>query len=113
MDDEVTKKGAKLLLEGAKMLATPCPICHNPIYQLQNSQLICVKCNRMVEIVSKAPTKTPTQLEIPRQIVANKENTAINLKIDQLTKQLLEETDPKKIIEIAETIKKLEQIMDS
>ena len=38
-------------------------------------------------------------------------NSPIQLKIDELTKQLEREEDPDKIIKLAETIKKLKEIL--
>lgn len=94
-------KGAKLLLEGAKMLQTPCPQCKTPIYELKNKKLICTLCNQY--LIREGEIKK----EEPNSIF---KLSPVRSKIKQLSNNLDEETDPKKIIELSKLIKELEKI---
>ena len=111
MSDDVTKRAAQLLLKGAKMLQIACPICHQPIYQLQDSTMLCVQCDRNVEFAtSEYVPITSSQQKITKELISD---NPIQQKIEQLSLLLQAETDPQKIVEYAETIRKLEQIKQS
>ena len=104
--NDSVKLGAKLLLEGAKMLNTPCPICRNPIYQLRDQRLYCVTCVKEVVRENTAESKTGDTTQISNDTSMD----PIAAKIAQLSSMLDKENDPLKIVEIADTIKKLQQI---
>jgi UPF0148 protein len=40
-DDDVVKKGAELLRQGATMLQESCPICGSPLYKLKSGDIVC------------------------------------------------------------------------
>ena len=46
--DEVIAKASELLLQGAIMLSIACPVCRDPIYQLKDESMFCVKCDKPV-----------------------------------------------------------------
>ena len=103
------KLGAKLLLEGAKMLNTPCPICRNPIYQLRDQRLYCTTCVKEVVRENSSESNTIDLEEASKE----SDKDPITAKIAQLSSMLDKETDPSKIVEIADTIKKLQQIQNN
>ena len=100
--DEVIAKAAELLLQGAIMLSTACPVCRDPIYKLKDESMYCVKCDkpvvRQVEHETKTGQTQSTQVD------------PITQKITQLSRQLELETDHEKIVQLADTIKKLQQM---
>ena len=49
-DEQLIKKMAKLLQEGATMLDKVCPECNTLIYRLPNKMIICPSCNREIII---------------------------------------------------------------
>ena len=49
-EDQLIKKMAKLLQEGATMLDKVCPQCNTLIYRLPNKKIICPSCNREIII---------------------------------------------------------------
>lgn len=102
-DKDSIHRAAKLLLDGATMLNISCPHCKNPIYRLKNGDMRCANCDKKVIHESQA-----TDYSSPSQ---SRSNQAIEEKIDQLTQQLHDENDPDKIIKLAETIKKLKEIL--
>ncbi|MEM0271675.1 MAG: Sjogren's syndrome/scleroderma autoantigen 1 family protein [Thermoprotei archaeon] len=50
---QASKKIAKVLLEGGKLLAESCPVCSTPLVQLKSGEVYCVNCQKRVVIVSK------------------------------------------------------------
>ncbi len=114
-DEESLQRGAKLLLEGATLGMEHCPQCKMPIYILRDKTLYCATCD--VKLVKEEDLKKKDNDEKVRadnkKPTKRKTASPIQAKIDQLAKQLEEETDPEKMVELAETIKKLENIRDS
>ncbi|MDH5400876.1 MAG: hypothetical protein OEZ01_13215 [Candidatus Heimdallarchaeota archaeon] len=106
MNDSPIKRAAELLLKGAQMLNQPCPICISPIYKLPDSTLFCTTCDKKLiyEKDNALTNKTQTNTKI---------NNPILNKIKELTNMLEQEKDLAKIVEIADTIKKLEMIDSS
>ncbi|MHA2092213.1 MAG: Sjogren's syndrome/scleroderma autoantigen 1 family protein [Candidatus Kariarchaeaceae archaeon] len=100
--DEVIAKAAELLLQGSIMLNIACPVCREPIYQLKDKSMYCVKCDkpvvRQVENEKKVDQTLSTQID------------PIAQKIAQLSRQLERETDQEKIVQLADTIRKLQQL---
>ncbi len=101
-ESKALKRAAKLLLEGAVMLRESCPRCVSPLYRMRDGTLYCSSCDQRV--VREEETKTKKE---------PKSSSPIQTKIDKLASELEETTDPKRIIEISETIRSLEKIRDS
>ncbi|MCH8908903.1 MAG: hypothetical protein IH840_17600 [Candidatus Heimdallarchaeota archaeon] len=97
------QRGAELLLKGAIMLRTACPNCNDPIYKLRDGRLFCATCNTSVIVVDDSEVDRINDSE-------PEEHDPITKKIAGLSKQLELETNPEKILELAETIRKLQQI---
>ncbi|MHA2501823.1 MAG: Sjogren's syndrome/scleroderma autoantigen 1 family protein [Candidatus Kariarchaeaceae archaeon] len=103
MNDDAVRRASELLLKGATMLQDACPDCNNPIYKLNDGAMRCAYCDKGVireSSLNKAELKELHQDEDP-----------IYQKIMSLKKQLQAEEDPDKIIKLAETIKKLQEIL--
>ncbi len=50
---EVSKKIAKVLMEGGKLLAESCPVCSTPLVQEKSGEVYCVSCQKRVVIIAK------------------------------------------------------------
>lgn len=115
--DESLQRGAKLLLEGATLGMDHCPQCKMPIYILRDKTMYCATCDvklvKEEDLNKEEPQGSDLQPVQHKNTGRTSSKSPIQAKIDQLSEQLQSETDPNKMIEIAETIKKLERIRDS
>lgn len=102
-DDEALLRSSELLLQGATMLQLSCPQCSNPIYRLRDGTMRCAHCNQQVFHERDLDNSMKQEMK--------QKNSPIQKKIDNLTTQLEQEEDPDKIIKLAETIKKLKEIL--
>ena len=85
MTEDLTKKAAEMLLNGATLLSEPCPYCKG-VRVMKEGQALCISCGR-----------EPEKKHVPQE------------KIPQSKKSLLEETLDKKMIDLS---KELEQEKD-
>ncbi|MHA1727166.1 MAG: Sjogren's syndrome/scleroderma autoantigen 1 family protein [Promethearchaeota archaeon] len=53
-NEDIIKKMASLLLQGATMLDLSCPQCGNLLYRLKNNKVYCPSCEREVIIKKKS-----------------------------------------------------------
>ncbi|RMG37580.1 MAG: hypothetical protein D6732_06495 [Methanobacteriota archaeon] len=115
--DESLQRGAKLLLEGATLGMEHCPQCKMPIYILRDKTMYCATCDvklvKEEDLNKENEEKTELHPVQHGKQTRNSSKSLIQAKIDQLSEQLQHENDPDKMIELAETIKKLEKIRDS
>ena len=100
---DAIERASELLLQGATMLQISCPQCGNPIFKLRDGTMRCADCNQQVFFERDIDSETRKNME--------REKSPIQMKINKLTTQLEQEEDPDKIIKIAETIKKLKEIL--
>jgi uncharacterized Zn finger protein (UPF0148 family) len=101
------QRAAKLLLDGAKMLQTPCPQCLMPIYLKRDSSLYCAECD--LPVVKEDLRTNSDNSEIKEKSM----ESPIQKKIEILSKQLEDESDVVKIVKLSEAIRQLEKIRDS
>ena len=102
-EDETMRRASELLLAGATMLQIACPQCHDPIYKLRDGTMECAQCMQQVFFERELS-------DSQKKEIGNRDNP-IRRKIDALSSQLEKEEDPDKIIKLAETIKKLKDIL--
>ena len=102
-DKETIKRASELLLAGATMLQLSCPQCGDPIYKLKDGTMECANCMQQVFF--------ERQLSADQKKEIDQADSPIKKKIDILSKQLEQEEDPDKIIKLAETIRKLKDIL--
>ncbi len=98
--DKSVEMAAEILLDGGKLLRDSCPICRMPIFERKDHVLYCTTCNR--ELVRE--NKEPSQEVEPS-------SNPIQEKINSLSEQLRKEQDPQKIIEYANLIKTLQELL--
>ena len=113
-DDQLIKKMAKLLREGATMLNKSCPKCGTLIYRLPNKKIICPSCNSEI-IIQKDSPASETVHQVPNstsgisldfQPILNN----LYLKLGELNHALQDESDFSNIERILTMIDKILQI---
>ncbi len=106
MDDSenALKNMAGLLLSKATMLQYHCSKCKSPLFE-KEGQIVCPVCGTFDNETRREEDKKPEGKAEGRG------SEALKKKRDKLIELLEEEGDPEKIVSIAETIKKLEDII--
>jgi len=102
MSKDITRKAVEMLLNGATLLAEPCPYCKG-VRVIKDGNALCIDCG-----------KEPKQ-EIEN--IPNKQESTSTLKImqnklEKLSKQLEKEEDPAKQQEFIKTIDSLISVID-
>jgi len=96
--EELTKKAAEMLLQGATLLSEPCPYCTG-VRVMKAGHALCISCGRQ-----------PEKKEIPTENTSN-EKTSIEKtfekKLEILSKELEQEKDHEKQQSILKTINSL------
>ena len=71
MSDELRKKAAEMLLNGATLLSEPCPYCKG-VRVMKEGQALCTKCGRKPEkreiIVEEKEEKNSTNRHIREEV---------------------------------------------
>lgn len=102
-DSENIKIMADLLRQGAALTEYACPACSSPIFKLKSGDLWCASCQKRVILIKEGDPE-PTANEPP--VFSRLETTLMN-KIQQIEKQLAEETDPEKLTALGVTLSAL------
>ena len=107
LDEDLVKKAAKMLLNGATLLREPCPYCTG-VRVIKDGHALCVNCGKEPE------KKDISKQQIPQKSFSLEKN--LEQKIESLSKELEDESNPQKqqeiiktINQILETIKKVKQ----
>ena len=99
-DSENIKIMADLLRQGSTLTGFSCPACSSPLFKIKSKGLWCVSCQKPVKIEKEGETKTQTT-ETP---VSSTLETTVLTKIQDIEKQLIEETDPEKLNTLGKTL---------
>jgi len=102
-DSKTIKMMADLLRQGATLTEHSCPACSSPLFKLRSGDLWCVSCQKRVIIVREGEPE-PEATETP--VFSSLESTIMG-KIQELEKQLAEETDVKKLRTLGTTLSAL------
>lgn len=128
------KAGAEILLKGGTMLNKACPTCKSPLYKYQG-KILCVKCRKQYILVDDATnpeiakklasqqfpseqsqSTSQSSIDIEQKAQQTGNVISVNLnptisiltkKLENLTQNLENETDPEKIIELTKAIKEI------
>lgn len=103
MTEELTKKAADMLLNGATLLREPCPYCTG-VRVMKEGHALCINCGR-----------EPEKKEVPVIETSNSTSTikkTIEKKMKTLSTELEKETDHEKQQEILKTINLLLETME-
>ena len=96
MTEELTKKAADMLLNGATLLREPCPYCTG-VRVMKKGHALCINCGR-----------EPEKKEVPVRETSNSTTSTIKKtlekKMKNLSTELENETDHEKQQEILKTI---------
>ena len=95
MSDELRKKAAEMLLNGATLLSEPCPYCKG-VRVMKEGQALCTKCGRK-----------PEKREISVQVEKEEKTPLIDTlekKLEELSKELEQEKDHDKQQSILKSI---------
>ncbi len=100
-DPNVVKKMARLMLEGAVMLAETCPLDGLPLFRLRNGDIVCPVHGRIMLVHSEDEAEE-----------ARLDNTIWRVEsyAARRVEKLLEEGDPKEILEWLRVIEAAEKI---
>ncbi|MCH9657076.1 hypothetical protein K0U27_00025 [archaeon] len=99
MEDKLTKKAAKMLLDGATLLSEPCPYCKG-VRVMKEGQALCIGCGREPE-KKEIPVKKPSEGGMSPII------QTLHKKIETLSKEIEYERDSEKQQNILKTINSL------
>ncbi len=98
MTEELTKKAAEMLLQGATLLSEPCPYCKG-VRVIKEGKALCINCGRQPEKkeipIENQPNETFTVEEVLRR------------KLEALSSELEQEKDHQKQQDILKTINSL------
>jgi len=94
---------ADLLRQGATLTEHSCPACSSPLFKLRSGDLWCVSCQKRVIILREGEAE-PEATENP--VFSSLESTIMG-KIQEIEKQLAEETDAEKLGTLGTTLSAL------
>ncbi len=99
MENELTKKAVKMLLNGATLLSEPCPYCKG-VRVMKEGHALCISCGKEPE-----KREIENKQQPPTRMIPIKET--LEKKIEKLSKDIDKESDLKKQQEILKTIDSL------
>ena len=100
-DPEVVKRMARLMMQGAVMLAERCPICGLPLFRLRNGEVVCPVHGRVM-IVSSEEEAEELRLDHTIRMVESYAASKV--------RGLLEEDRPGELLEWLKVIEAAERI---
>ncbi len=103
MSSDLTKKAVKMLLNGARLLSEPCPYCKG-VRVMKDGYALCVNCGKEPEITKTEPELTKVQNTESAQSI-------LEIKLQNLSKELEAETDHEIQQQILKSINSLVEIL--
>jgi len=104
VSNDLTKKAAEMLLNGATLLSEPCPYCSG-VRVMKEGQALCINCGR------KPEKKRIPQEHIQRIKKSSIENT-LEAKLENLAKELDQEPNHEKQQEILKSINSIIETLE-
>ena len=104
MTEELRKKAAEMLLNGATLLSDPCPYCKG-VRVMKNGQALCTKCGR-------EPEKRKRVIGGNEEKDENHLKKTLERKIESLSKELEVEKDHNKQQEILKSINSILEMIE-
>ena len=104
MSEELRKKAAKMLLNGATLLSEPCPYCKG-VRVMKEGQALCTKCGRK-------PEKRKISLEKNEEKEENHLKKTLERKLESLSKELEQEMNHDKQQNILKSINAILEMKD-
>lgn len=103
MAEELRKKAAEMLLQGATLLSEPCPYCKG-VRVMKEGQALCTSCGRQPE---KKEIPSENQPIESSSIESSSIEKTFEKKLEDLSKELEQEKDHEKQQNILKTINTL------
>jgi UPF0148 protein len=94
---------ADLLRQGATLTELACPACASPLFKLKSGDLWCEHCNKKVILLKEG--ESPDEI-IKTELLSKVEATLLT-KIQEIEKQIREETNPEKLQKLTNTLEAL------
>ncbi len=104
MSEELRKKAAEMLLNGATLLSEPCPYCKG-VRVMKEGQALCTKCGRK-------PEKRKISLEKNEEKEENHLKKTLERKLESLSKELEQEMNHDKQQNILKSINAILEMKD-
>jgi Uncharacterized Zn-finger containing protein len=104
VSEELRKKAAKMLLNGATLLSEPCPYCKG-VRVMKEGQALCTKCGRK-------PEKRKISLEKNEEKEENHLKKTLEKKLESLSKELEQEMNHDKQQNILKSINSILEMKD-
>ena len=104
MSEELRKKAAEMLLNGATLLSEPCPYCKG-VRVMKEGQALCTKCGRK-------PEKRKISLEKNEEKEENHLKKTLEKKLESLSKELEQEMNHDKQQNILKSINAILEMKD-
>ena len=104
MSEELRKKAAEMLLNGATLLSEPCPYCKG-VRVMKEGQALCTKCGR-------TPEKRKIVTEEKEEKNENSLKRTLEKKLEVLSKELEQEIDHDKQQSILKSINLVLEMME-
>jgi UPF0148 protein len=95
--DQIVKKSAELLKQGAKMLSIQCPICGSPLFRLRNGDIVC-PIHGKIHVVSD---ETQVIEEVSKDVLGKIMERVIS-KLTEMSSNLGRERSPREEADYAE-----------
>lgn len=102
MSENLTKRAAEMLLNGATLLSEPCPYCSG-VRVMKEGKALCINCGREPEN-KKIPEPEETKKSGMKEILEKK--------LEDLTKELEKETDHSKQQDILKSINSVMETLE-
>jgi UPF0148 protein len=104
MENELTKKAAKMLLNGATLLSEPCPYCKG-VRVMREGHALCISCGR-------EPAKKDVPIKKSSDSAMSPIRQTLQKKMESLSKELEIESDLEKQQNILKTINSVLETME-
>ena len=104
MSEELRKKAAEMLLNGATLLSEPCPYCKG-VRVMKEGQALCTKCGREPEKRKSTSKKNEEEDENPLK-------KTLERKLETLSKELEQEMNHNKQQDILKSINSVLEMME-
>ena len=101
--EELTKKAAEMLLNGATLLSEPCPYCKG-VRVMKEGKALCISCGREPE--KKEIPNVPINESVKPQL-----EKTLDKKMESLSKELEQEMDHEKQQDILKSINLLLEVI--
>lgn len=104
MSNDLTKRAAEMLLNGATLLSEPCPYCSG-VRVIKQGHALCINCG-------KEPEKKEIPQEPQREITKTSLEKTLEKKLEGLSKELEQETNHERQQEILKSINSILEVLE-